>query len=134
MGNGLKDSSIRFGRPLTRREALKTLGLTGLGMALLSACGQQAAPQSGAPAASKPAEAGTAAAGAPKDGGTFRLYLHTENAPTLDPYLNVSFRVQEPAACFYSRLLMSKKGPGVPGLAYIMEGDLAESWKVGEDG
>jgi ABC-type transport system substrate-binding protein len=29
---------------------------------------------------------------------------------------------------------MSKKGPGIPSQAYIMEGDLAESWKVSEDG
>ena len=29
---------------------------------------------------------------------------------------------------------MSKKGPGIPAQAYIMEGDLAESWKVSPDG
>src|SRR5262249_54934697 len=45
-----------------------------------------------------------------------------------------SFRCQEFAAFFYSRLLMSKKGPGIPAQAYIMEGDLAESWKPSEDG
>jgi ABC-type transport system substrate-binding protein len=60
--------------------------------------------------------------------------MWTEDPPTLDPYLNVSFRCQEFAAFFYSRLLMSKKGPGVPAQAYIMEGDLAESWKVSDDG
>ena len=133
---GASGLSVRTVRRLTRRQALKAVGLTGLGMALLNACGPQAPTQ---PAESKPgAQPGAApakpAAAAPKDGGSFRLYLHTENAPTLDPYLNVTFRVQEFAAFFYSRLLMSKKGPGVPGLAYIMEGDLAESWKIGEDG
>jgi peptide/nickel transport system substrate-binding protein len=29
---------------------------------------------------------------------------------------------------------MSKKGPGIPAQAYIMEGDLAESWKPSDDG
>ena len=61
----------------------------------------------------------------PKDGGIFRMYLHTENAPTLDPYFNTSFRSQEFAGFFYSRLIMSTKGPGIPSLAYIFEGDLA---------
>ena len=42
--------------------------------------------------------------------------------------------MQEFAAFFYSRLLMSKKGPGIPAQAYIMEGDLAETWKVSPDG
>jgi peptide/nickel transport system substrate-binding protein len=142
-------------RRLTRRQALRLAGLSGLGMALLSACGPsaqapakpaetkpaeakptaaQAAPAAAKPAEqAKPAEAKPAAA-TPKDGGVFRAHLWTEDPPTLDPYLNVSFRSQEFAAFFYSRLLMSKKGPGIPAQAYIMEGDLAESWKVSEDG
>ena len=70
----------------------------------------------------------------PKDGGTFKFSQWTDDPPSLDPYLNVSFRAQEFAAFFYSRLLMSKKGPGMAGQAYIMEGDLAESWKPSEDG
>lgn len=134
--------------PITRRAALRALGLTGIGVALLSACAppqapakpaepQQAAPgqvkasEAKAPEAKAPAEKPAAV---PKDGGTLRTYLWTENPPTLDPYLNVTFRAQEFAAFFYSRLLMSKKGPGIPAQAYIMEGDLAESWKVSEDG
>jgi peptide/nickel transport system substrate-binding protein len=150
-------------RRLTRRAALRMAGLGSLGLALLTACGQQApaakpaepakpaeaakpaapaaapaAPATTAPAAQqapaqKPAEAAKPAV-TPKDGGTFRAHLFTEDPPTLDPYLNVSFRCQEFAAFFYSRLLMSKKGPGIPAQAYIMEGDLAESWKVSPDG
>jgi len=61
------------------------------------------------------------------------MYLAPENTPTLDPFLNVSVRTQEPAAFFYSRLIMPKKGPGIPGLAYIFEGDLAESWNASDD-
>jgi ABC-type transport system substrate-binding protein len=88
-----------------------------------------------AAAASNPtAGANTQTAAAPKDGGTFKWTLWTDDPPTLDPYLNVSFRSQEFAASHYSRLLMSKKGPGIDGHAYIMDGDLAESWKPSEDG
>ena len=90
-----------------------------------------------APAQAKPAEAAkpaVAAGPAPKDGGTFRMSIVTEDPPSIDPYLNVSFRVQEFAAFYYSRLLMSKKGPGIAAQAYIMEGDLAETWKVSPDG
>jgi ABC-type transport system substrate-binding protein len=96
-----------------------------------------------APAAAQPAASGAGAAQAQatpytnpqaKNGGSFRFQIWTEDPPTLDPYLNVSFRSQEFAAFFYSRLLMSRKAPNVPAQAYIMEGDLAESWKVSDDG
>jgi peptide/nickel transport system substrate-binding protein len=84
-------------------------------------------------AAAKPAEAAKPAATA-KPGGNFRFSFHTEDPPTLDPHLNVSFRSQEFAAHYYSRLLMSKKAPGLAAQAYIMEGDLAESWDASKDG
>jgi peptide/nickel transport system substrate-binding protein len=125
-------------------------------MALLSACSQPAtspalpvdskpaaapAVPAAAPAAApaaKPADVQPAAAKpagpVPKDGGIFRFYIAPENTATLDPYLNISVRTQEPSAFFYSRLIMPKKGPGIPGLAYIFEGDLAESWKASDDG
>src|SRR5262245_30249432 len=127
MRGGLLSDTSRSAVRLTRREALRGLGLTGLGVALLSACWPQArdpaadskpaapgaASQSGP--ASKPAAVAQTAPGAPKEGGTFRVFLHTENAPTLDPYLNISFRTQEFSAFFYSRLIMPKKAPGLPG-------------------
>src|SRR5207302_1646613 len=136
-------------------------GVAGAGATLLAACGPQvqppaatSAPVSAAPPTAVPAAKPTVAptlvpAGAPtaaptsaqkpagptpKNGGTFRFYMWTEDPSTLDPYLNVTFRSQEFAAFFYSRLLMSKKGPNVAAQAYIMEGDLAESWKVSDDG
>src|SRR5207237_937661 len=116
---------------ITRRDALKSFLFTGLGVALLSACGPatpQAPPaaQQAPPAAQTPAAAAKPAAGAPKDGGSLRMYLAPENTPTLDPYLNISVRTQEPAAFFYSRLIMPKKGPDIKGLVYQFEGDLAE--------
>jgi len=114
---------------ITRRQALKASGLAGLGITLLGAC----APSPTRPARENPAAPQPAASG-PRTGGTFRFYLTQENPPSLDPYLNVSFRSQYFAAFFYSRLLMPKKGPGIAPYAYLMEGDLAESWKVSDDG
>ncbi|MBO0883835.1 MAG: ABC transporter substrate-binding protein, partial [Mycobacterium sp.] len=104
----------------------------------------QVAPTTGPAAASTTPPAATtvpAAAGAPtqggttpRDGGTVKITQWTDDPPSLDPYGNVSFRVQELAAFHYSRLLMSKKAPGVDGHAYIMDGDLAENWGPSEDG
>ena len=144
-------------RRWSRRGFLISWGVAGVGASLLTACGPAAVPPAPAPTsapvaptaappppaptaapAAKPAAAPTAAAQpagqTARDGGTFRFNLWTEDPPSLDPYLNVSFRVQEFAAFFYSRLLMSKKAPGLAAQAYIMEGDLAESWKPSEDG
>src|SRR5712692_2869786 len=133
MRKGLGETLMRSDGRLTRREALKWLGVAGFGMALLGACGQPPTPPA-PPAESKPADVGKPTGRSPKDGGTFRLFLHTENAPALDPYLNISFRTQEFAAFFYSRLLMPKKAAGIPGLAYNFEGDLAETWRASDDG
>jgi hypothetical protein len=43
----------------------------------------------------------------------FNFTIRTDDPPGLDPCRNVSFRTQEFAAFFYSRLSMSKKAPGV---------------------
>jgi peptide/nickel transport system substrate-binding protein len=136
----------------TRRRLLQTWGAAGIAATLLAACGPGAPAQltpaapTAAPAAQpttapaaapKPTEAAkptAAAAGTPKNGGTFRFWAWPEDPPSLDPHLNVSYRAQGFAGFFYSRLLMSKKGPGIPAQAYIMEGDLAESWEIGQDG
>jgi ABC-type transport system substrate-binding protein len=113
-------------RRWTRRSLLWNWTLIGF----VSACSSQPPPAKpvATPALPKPATS------SPKTGGTYRFVAWTEDPPSLDPYLSVSFRSQEFAAFFYSRLLMSKKGPDIPAQAYIMEGDLAESWKVSDDG
>jgi ABC-type transport system substrate-binding protein len=69
-----------------------------------------------------------------KDGGSFRFFAWTDDPPTLDPYVNVSYRVQEFAGFFYSRLLRSRKGPDIKAQAYVMEGDLAQAWGPETDG
>jgi peptide/nickel transport system substrate-binding protein len=148
-------------RRWSRRGFLIIWGAFGAGATLLAACGPAAAPPAAtsAPAQTAPTSAPAAAAtSAPaaaanpttgaavqpapptpssataKDGGTFKFSQWTGDPPGLDPYTNVSYRPQEFAAFHYSRLLMSKKGPGIGGQAYIMDGDLAESWKPSEDG
>jgi ABC-type transport system substrate-binding protein len=93
-----------------------------------------AAKPTAAQAAAAAPTGATQAASAAQNGGTFKFNIWTDDPPSLDPYVNVSFRCQEFAAFHYSRLLMSKKGPGVDGQAYIMDGDLAETWKPSEDG
>lgn len=134
----------------TRRSLLCAWTAAGIGAGVLAACASPApplsaptaapaaaptAPPAAAPAQAKPAQQTQATRStAKKQGGTFRFIGWTEDPPTLDPYLNVSFRAQEFAAFFYSRLLMSKKGPGIAAQAYIMDGDLAESWKPSDDG
>src|SRR5205085_2127455 len=70
----------------------------------------------------------------PKVGGTLRAWIFTENPPALDPHVQVSFRTKGFAGYFYSRLLKNKKGPDTAAHAFIVEGDLAESWKVSDDG
>jgi peptide/nickel transport system substrate-binding protein len=131
------DASPGFSRRYwTRRGFLITWGVAGVGATLLAACGPQIAPATAPTAAPKPPTAAQRAAPTPRDGGTLTLVTATwtTDPPSLDPYLNVSFLCQTFAGFFYSRLLMSKKGPGIPNLAYIMEGDLAESWKPSDDG
>ena len=63
------DNGIRPGqtaRRLTRRDALRLAGLSGLGMALLSACGQQA-PAAKPAETAKPADAAKPAESKPAD-------------------------------------------------------------------
>jgi peptide/nickel transport system substrate-binding protein len=155
----LREGTVHEEQRWTRRRLLQAWGAAGITATLLAACGPQAPtqaptqppapPRTTAPAtvAAKPAPTTApaaaaqptaapkpAAAATPKDGGSFRFSQWTQDPPTLDPYLNVSFRTQEVASYFYSRLLMSKKGPGIAAQAYILEGDLAESWKWSDDG
>ncbi|GAC1316811.1 MAG: ABC transporter substrate-binding protein [Chloroflexota bacterium] len=132
---------------------LTAWGTLGVGATLLVACGPQPSPAAkqptssaastqadSAPVATAGAQTGStqappqAGVGPARNGGTFRFSIWSDDPPALDPYLNVSFRVQETAGFFYSRLLRSKKGPDIPAQAYIMEGDLAESWTAMADG
>ncbi|MBI5880180.1 MAG: ABC transporter substrate-binding protein [Chloroflexi bacterium] len=76
----------------------------------------------------------TPAAAQPKRGGTLVIRYWTGDPPDLDPYLNTSFRSQEFAAFFYSRLLKFDSGPDVKPNSFKPIGDLADKWEVSKDG
>jgi peptide/nickel transport system substrate-binding protein len=73
-------------------------------------------------------------AGQPKRGGSLVISWEVGDPPTLDPYLNTSFRSQEFAGFFYSRLLKFDTGPGIAANAFIPTGDLADKWDISKDG
>ncbi|MBI3536086.1 MAG: hypothetical protein HY070_00760 [Chloroflexi bacterium] len=70
----------------------------------------------------------------PQRGGSLVVRFWTADPPDLDPYLNTSFRSQEFAGFFYSRLLKFDTGPKIGANAFIPTGDLAEKWDVSKDG
>lgn len=89
-----------------------------------------------APAGGAMATMATAApaAGTPKMGGTVVIRWWTGDPPDLDPYLNVTFRAQEFAGFFYSKLLKFDSGPGIAPNAFIPVPDLAEKYDISPDG
>lgn len=70
----------------------------------------------------------------PKKGGSLTVRYWTDTPPDTDPYLNTSFRVQEFAAFFYSRLLKFDTGPSVKPNSFVITGDLADKWDHSADG
>jgi peptide/nickel transport system substrate-binding protein len=102
-----------------------------------------AAPASAASSASASsgAAASTAASARPsapavqaKKGGSLVISWFVGDPPDLDPYLNVTFRAQEFAGFFYSRLLMFDSGPNIKPNEFVPVPDLAESYTVSPDG
>lgn len=90
-----------------------------------------------APSAASPTTAAAspaAAAAQAKPGGTITIRWWTGDPPDLDPYLNVTFRAQEFAGFFYSRLLKYDSGPNIPPNSFIITPDLAEKYDVSKDG
>jgi peptide/nickel transport system substrate-binding protein len=111
--------------------------------AATAATGTTAAPAATSPAASVAATsavnganptASGAAAVQPKPGGTLVISWWTGDPPDLDPYLNVTFRAQEFAGFFYSRLLKYDSGPGVGPNSFVPVPDLAEKYDISKDG
>jgi peptide/nickel transport system substrate-binding protein len=68
---------------------------------------------------------------APKRGGT--LTVRAWDPPHFDPYLTVAYKTIVPTSFTHSRLLRHKAGPDVPPGAFLIEGDLAESWSQPND-
>jgi peptide/nickel transport system substrate-binding protein len=100
-------------------------------LALVSACGS-AAPAPAGSSPGRPSQTGEL----PQRGGSLavRLPAWTGDPPSLDPYLNTSFRTQNTAGMFYSRLLMYETGPNIKPNSFQVIGDLAEKWDVSSDG
>src|SRR6516165_6574961 len=98
---------------LTRRQVLRVLPTGALMAGLLASCAAPSAPgQTEGPRVSTSSEPTPAArTGQAHNGGTLKAFFATQDPPTLDPYINSSFRGQTFAAFVYSRLLMSKKAP-----------------------
>jgi peptide/nickel transport system substrate-binding protein len=76
----------------------------------------------------------TAVPAGPKKGGSLTFVGWTADPPDLDPYLNTSFRSQEFAGLFYSRLLKFDTGPNIKPNSFIPTADLADKWEVSKDG
>lgn len=70
----------------------------------------------------------------PQRGGALVVRFWTGDPPDMDPYLNTSFRSQEFAGFFYSRLLKFDVGADIAPNAFLPTGDLAEKWDISSDG
>ncbi len=102
-----------------------------------SSAGAQASASSkpaSAPSASASAQASLAPTAVAKTGGSLTIRQWTGDPPDLDPFLNVTFRAQEFAGFFYSRLLKFDTGPNIQPNSFIPAPDLAESYTISEDG
>lgn len=135
----MSTDSIWSRRNISRRTALRSLGLgvAGLAGAALIGCGDEdEAPRATATAAatSAPASAATSApapASSVQTGGTFTRE-RTGDAPTIDPYGNHSFLTKYVAVHAYSRLYQKVAEAGVPGAATLPGPDLAESTETAD--
>jgi peptide/nickel transport system substrate-binding protein len=87
-----------------------------------------------APAAVVPQPTAVPAQPQPKRGGSFTFVQWTADPPDLDPFLNVTFRVQQFAGYIYSRLLKFDSGPNIDPNSSTVVGDLAEKWEASKDG
>jgi len=79
----------------------------------------------------------TTAAAKPVKGGTVRYPLEgisSGDPPTLYPYENLTYLVQNPSSLHYSRLLRQKSGPDISSTDYTsLEGDVAQKWEQPDD-
>ena len=117
---------MRSHRALTRREALKAMGIAGGGV-LIGACAPQTTP-SGGQQASPVAAASATPAESPKAGGTLKVILD-RNVPSFDPHLNANnalVRCMSPAYSLLVQFDPNDDSKIIP--------DLAEKWDISSDG
>ncbi|MGE0572487.1 MAG: ABC transporter substrate-binding protein [Dehalococcoidia bacterium] len=131
----------------SRRRMLAGGGVAAAGVAGLAlvGCGDDDDDSGGTPAGTGTAAAtGTAATGTataavakPVKGGTIRYPLEgmsSGDPPTLYPYENLTYLVQNPSSLHYSRLLRQKSGPDISSTNYTsLEGDVVQKWEQPDD-
>ncbi len=132
-------------RQSSRRTLLKGAGVAGVGAAgmALVGCGDDDDSNGGGGGvqlATPTTPAGQAATATPADpfagakrGGTYKIY-QTGDAPSYDPYGNLSFLTKGFAAYHYSRLYKYKAGPGILPLSVRPEPDIVQSGESTPDG
>lgn len=121
-----------YGRKVTRRRALRTAGLGGVGLAAagLIGCGDDDDDEDDA---GGDATATTVAGSNPVPGGNMQLAL-TSDPPTLDPQGSISFNTIIPASFVYSRLLrFTSQADPAKFADYVPEPDLAVSYEKAAD-
>ncbi len=121
-----------YGRKVTRRRALQTAGLGGVGLAAvgLIGCGDDDDDDDDA---GGDATATTVADSKPVPGGNMQVALSSD-PPTLDPQGSISFNTIIPASFVYSRLLRFKSSSDPAEFAqYEPEPDLAVSYERSDD-
>ncbi len=101
----------------SRRRLLGGAGLAGAGVAALGLVGCGGGGNNGAASLATPTpSAGASATVDPfagvKKGGTLNTTAVAE-APTIDPFGNLSYTTKSLAAYTYSRLMLYKTGPGI---------------------
>jgi len=130
-------------RQASRRTLLKGAGFAGVGAAgmALVGCGDDDDDSGGSGgvqlATPTPSGAATATPSDPfagaKRGGTYKIYT-AGDAPSLDPYGNLSFLTKGFAAYHYSRLYKYKTGPGILPLSVRPEPDIVQTAESTPDG
>jgi len=120
----------------SRRRFLGVAGTTGAGAAGLAlvGCGDDDDDDNGLGGlATTTPEATVEATPAPKTGGSYRVPVAGE-APSIDPYGNLSFLTKGVASYPYSRLFKYRTDPSIQAASVLPTGDLAESADASADG
>lgn len=121
-------------RRTSRRRVLAGAGVitTGLAATALVGCGSDDDDDATSTPGSGGSPGTAVATGTPKTGGTIKTTINGD-PPSLDPYLNLSYRAQGVASFVYSRLFNIKSGPDIDPGDLQVEPDVAASREIPDD-